>query len=239
MIMDFQRASVCMAAVPLLVVGQEVTVSSLPSNCLLATRAETNPSKIGEVDRKTCAGDVSHYAINVSVRRVSERLGLQTTSIKFSGCVRYRFEARPGNSSEFSATIFYPIRESKEISPTDLASISHELGHVVQLKQAGSTASLIKHLGSRDAEVGADFLAGVALAPLGITVTNLASNMDLAGQYVESFDDHGTPDLRTAAFRRGYYLLEPDRSSSAAQLHLKFQTVFLQELQNGMPRSPL
>lgn len=201
------------------------STSELPLDCLRSTKTVN----MEELDFQSCRGDPSNYDSNEILKSLSNILEINDVNIKFIGCKNYQYEIRYSSTPPAKATIYYPIRGNLEISSKDLVALAHELGHVAQLKQAGTQAALHSAIGEWETEVGADFLAGFSLAPLGVTVTQHSASDDLAGLYVSNFDDHGTPDTRTFAFRIGFYLSDRERERSAGELHIRFQTVMLKE----------
>lgn len=186
--------------------------------------------------RAACTADAGRYAPVSEVGAVIRALELEGVPIKFMACRDYGFSASSSVAgSSFSAIITYPAQRGVGIGKAQIAALAHELGHVVQLRQAGGLANLRVALPSVEREVGADFLAGYALRRMliGQNVSDFASSLDLPGQYVATDDDHGEPLLRTNAFRRGFYLIDRERPTSVPELHLRFQTVIINELLHG------
>lgn len=103
------------------------------------------------------------------------------------------------------------VRYPSTVKSNYLAPIAHELAHVVQMRNAGSLAALEPQKNSRRIELGADFLAGLAFnASLkSLDSGDFETNLQLAGSYKVETDDHGTPEHRSQAFRRGSNRKEP------------------------------
>ncbi|MBI3149221.1 MAG: hypothetical protein HYZ17_12000 [Betaproteobacteria bacterium] len=103
------------------------------------------------------------------------------------------------------------IRYPSQVGSNYLAPIVHELAHVVQMRDAGGLAVLNPRENSHRIELGADFLAGLAFnISLGhIGGGDFETNLELAGSYTVTVDDHGLPEHRTQAFLRGSNRKEP------------------------------
>lgn len=205
--------------------------AKLPDDCL--NGGATNGDRRG---RTSCTADARRYALASEVGAVIRALELEGVPIKFMACRAYGFSAASSPAgSPFSAIITYPAQGGVGIGKSQIAPLAHELGHIVQLRQAGGLAKLRIVLPSIEREVGADFLAGYALRRMliGQNVSDFASSLDLPGQYAPTDDDHGEPLLRTNAFRRGFYLIDREHPTSVPELHLRFQTVIINELLHG------
>jgi len=162
-----------------------------------------------------------------TIQRVIHELGLDSTKIVFQRCRNRGFSTSERRIGDLiSAYVTYPDRDGRGYQTTYVAPLTHELGHVAQIQDAGGMGKLLQLLKLRNVELGADFLAGLALhrAHPSDSVLAYVTNLDLRGDYEIAVDDHGKPLDRTDAFRRGYFrdgLVAHREGAQAA--HLAFQ----------------
>lgn len=147
-----------------------------------------------------CGDDLAQIGSDVKVRAVMRTFNILSTNVVFKSCRGGRFSARPDGDGEDRFLITYP----NPVGSNYLAPIVHELAHVVQMQVAGSREAL-RLENSRRIELGADFLAGLAFSK---TLTqedsdDFRTNLRLAGSYKIQTQDHGLPEHRDQAFRRG------------------------------------
>ncbi len=155
-----------------------------------------------------CINDVLKLGENRSVRGGEDYLGIAPQEVSFIGCSAAPFVTFPGHGlSSSKPTIYYPT--GGELSLDDyIAPLLHELGHVFQLKHAGSYEKLMTALDNsiERVELGADFIAGFGASHLGLEPRAFLINLSLFGSYNnQDSDNHGRPEDRTAAFREGYF----------------------------------
>lgn len=154
-----------------------------------------------------CGVDTKGIGADPNVLAVMRTFNIPTSVVVFQACPGGRFSAMPDGNDARRFLVRYPSNAKANY----LAPIVHELAHVVQMRHAGGLAALKPEENSRRIELGADFLAGLAY---NISLTHLNSgdfetNLQLAGSYEVETDDHGTPEHRTQAFRRGSNRKEP------------------------------
>lgn len=149
-------------------------------------------------------------ARDTRVVSVMKALDIEPSTVKFRGCPKAYFSAveaeAGGQRPHFVVT--YP----SEIGQRYLAPVVHELAHVMQMTRAAGLERLRATLSSIQIELGADFMVGYIFARnlTGTDREEFQHNLSLVGAYVEKWEDaHGTPEQRTAAFRRGVVNLYP------------------------------
>lgn len=203
------------------------TPLALPDGCLNAADASASLQ-----DRGSCGVAQQSIEHHPDVQALISAMSLDDVDIVFLECTRFGFSANSSRSGgKFRGIITYPSQPKGSINP-QVAPLAHELGHIVQLKQAGGLAKLKQLLPSVERELGADFLAGYALRRMltNQNVTDFSTSRDLPGQYATSTDDHGAPLLRTNAFRRGFYYSDRQPQSDIYSLHLLFQAKIITQL---------
>jgi len=175
---------------------------SIP-NCLFGTFTQG--------DEKTpiepCGADAKGIGKDPSVLAVMQTFNIPANVVTFQACPGGRFSAMPAGSDSQRFLVRYPSTAKANY----LAPIVHELAHVVQMRNAGSLAALMPTENSRRIELGADFLAGLAfnISLKHLNNGDFETNLQLAGSYKVEIDDHGWPEHRTQAFRRGSNRKEP------------------------------
>lgn len=175
---------------------------SIP-NCLYGTFTqgdETTPIQ-------PCGADVKGIGTDPNVLAVMRTFNIPTNVVVFQACPGGRFSAMPDGNDAKRFLVRYPSTAKANY----LAPIVHELAHVVQMREAGGLAALKPKENSRRLELGADFLAGLAfnMSLHQLNSGDFETNLQLAGSYKVETDDHGTPEQRTLAFRRGSNRKEP------------------------------
>jgi hypothetical protein len=207
-----------LALAPALIFGSPTRPADFP-NCLNGSSSKHpfHPNEHSE-----CKGDPLNEASNTTVRKDEEMLGISPEDVRFIGCAAAPFLTVPGSGLISSqATIYYPTQLSED---SYAAPLFHELGHVFQLKRAGSLAKLKSSLDNSNEriELGADFIAGLAANKLGLKPADFLINLALIGSYnIQDQDFHGTPANRTQAFRNGYFYDNND--SQIADSYADFQ----------------
>lgn len=206
-----------LALVPILICGASVRPSDFP-NCL---NGSSSPHPFHPNEQSDCKSDPLGVGNNTTVRKDEELLGIKPEDVRFIGCAAAPFLTVPGSGLISSqATVYYPTQLSED---SYAAPLFHELGHVYQLKHAGSYAKLRDTLGDSNEriELGADFIAGLAASKVGLKPADFLINLALIGSYnIQDQDFHGTPANRTQAFRNGYFY---DNASQIADSYADFQ----------------
>ena len=157
----------------------------------------SNAQSICQPDRL----DIRHQPQMIQAAR---GLDIDIETIRFQTCNSPSFNTAMVGSA---VTVNYPTAMP---FGKIVGALTHELGHVYQLRRAGSTANLLGELGnSRERiELGADFLAGFVFRNFvsGATRADFQTSVALVGDYDDAAGPgHGTPEERVAAFRTGYY----------------------------------
>lgn len=167
-----------------------------------------------------CTPDPYGIAREPEIVRTLESLGFQPGQVTFFGCVRGRFSTWKPDTREMLFRVNYPLGSSYRFQ-NYVGPISHELGHAIQLREAGSVRLLREGLGrdSSRIELGADFLAGLIFRR---QMTNMdqqgfEQSLDLLGNYRDgTLATHSTPEARTAAFRTGFHYRSTSRTPEEA-----------------------
>jgi hypothetical protein len=152
-----------------------------------------------------CHKDILDLSGDATVQRALDFLKLHTEKIVFTECSNFPFTTKmPKTSVPYQFEIDYPTIPQSELQ-TRVPPMLHELGHIYQLRLAGSPAGVFEahDNSSEKIELGADFLAGLTAQKLGIDPGPFERSLFLAGNYREN--DHGRAEDRSAAFRNGYY----------------------------------
>jgi hypothetical protein len=159
------------------------------------------------------------------LRAARDSFGLSDVRIVFRGCAAAAFTTRalPSASSARSYQITYP--SGLDAIDRYIAPITHELGHVVQMEAAGGPARLSQTITPLERELGADFLAGLALRnSIGDPRRSLfKENLNLTGNYCEAgADAHGSPEQRSGAFQTGFMFDYAAVGQDARRAHALF-----------------
>jgi hypothetical protein len=170
-------------------------------------------------DHAICVKDVLNFGDDKTVRADEKLLGITPQEVRFIGCSEAPFVTFPAlGLSDSSYTIYYPT--GVQLAHEDyLAPFLHEMGHVFQLKQAGSYPRLEAALDNslERIELGADFLAGIGADRLGLEPKAFLVNLSLFGSYNSSgVDYHGRPEDRAVAFRNGFFYQEKRTTITAS-----------------------
>jgi hypothetical protein len=171
--------------------------------------------------RDKCFRDELGFGQNKTVRKTEDLLGIRPTEIKFIGCSIAPFYTRVDRTEpELHFEILY---NSEMTQSGSLIAIMHELGHVYQLKQAGSRERLLEalHRDLQRVELGADYLAGLSVARLNMSEKETAVGLALVGSYVVRAGSHGLPHERSAAFNYGH--TDGKTNDSLGALYIEFQ----------------
>jgi hypothetical protein len=151
-------------------------------------------------------------------------LGLLADQIDFIGCATAPFLTQVISSvPPYRFRITYPTKGDPS-RREHIAPILHEIGHAYQLKPFGSKKKLLASLdGSIErAELGADFLAGLAAQRLKMNPGDFETNLSLMGSYhSKNSESHGRPEDRAMAFRYGWN--SPPRKSFDDSQYEDFQ----------------
>jgi hypothetical protein len=168
-----------------------------------------------------CSRDELGFSQAAAVRSVEGLFGLDPTEIRFVGCDIAPFYARIDRTEP--KLHFEILYNSKADQSGVVIAIFHEIGHVYQLKQAGSHQRLLMslHQDLQRAELGADYLAGIAIGRLHMDEKQFAVGLALVGSYAHQSTPHGLPHERSAAFNYGNTDAKTDQSLGA--LYSDFQ----------------
>jgi hypothetical protein len=162
-------------------------------------------------DEKTpvapCGVDTLGIGADTDVLAVMRAFDIPKGVVAFEACPGGRFSAMPGDGEGKRYLVRYP----SHVKANYLSPVVHELAHVVQMRSAGGLAALNLKESTRRIELGADFLAGLAfnIALKRLNYSDFETNLQLAGSYNVVADDHGAPEDRAQAFRRGATRKDP------------------------------
>ncbi|UED34239.1 hypothetical protein [Rhizobium ruizarguesonis] len=179
-----------------------------------------------------CPDDSLDIASSDYVRKAIDFLSLNDVLITFVGCPEAAFKTGGGFKDRVTKKkkflIQYPTTVSGENLRSEeyIAPIVHEIGHVYQIKAAGSPGELKQGSCSERIELGADFLAGFVFAN-GLGVANkkdFQESLRLLGDYSDDPAwSHSIPEDRTAAFRSGYYMVQKRKIHQLDDAYTIFQ----------------
>jgi hypothetical protein len=153
--------------------------------------------------RDKCFRDELGFANVAAIQNAEKLFGLSPGEIAFVGCDIAPFSVRIDRSEpELHFEILYNSTLEKNASSV---AILHELGHIYQLKQAGSYESLLSsaHQDLERVELGADYLSGLAIARLEMSEKDVDVGLALVGSYTIHSAPHGLPHERSASFNYG------------------------------------
>jgi hypothetical protein len=168
-----------------------------------------SPNQFNPTDHPDCSKDPLDLSNDKAVRNGEALLDITPQEIRFIGCEPAPFVTFPAVGLNSKFTIYYPtgiqLAHDKYVAP-----LLHEMGHVFQLKQAGSYKKLKASLDDsiERIELGADFIAGLGANRLDLEPNTFLINLNLVGGYSKGAQDHGRPEDRAAAFRNGYFYQE-------------------------------
>jgi hypothetical protein len=185
----------------------------------LNSRDNEKPFELSQ--HRECKDDKAKLSEYHEVVGTEKMLGLASDQITFIGCAAAPFRTRMVDlEPPFHFEILYTFNPSFT-SQDYVAPTLHEIGHIYQLKKAGSTNKLLDSPIER-LELGADFLAGLAAGRLGFKNPLLFERtLSLVGSYVAKSDSHSTPENRTKSFRYGFFYRSLD--STIDPIYADFQ----------------
>jgi hypothetical protein len=161
-----------------------------------------------DVTKHDCKNDPMNVSKDPSLLRTEQMLGLTPGEITFIGCDSAPFAASMtviDPPAHFQ--ILYRSQSGSGLSYY-LTPILHEMGHIYQLKNAGSPQRLSEalHRSVERAELGADFLGGVAAQMLELNPDAAQKSIFLVGSDSSGeLGSHGKAKERASAFRMGYF----------------------------------
>jgi hypothetical protein len=204
--------------------------SSVFPDCLNVS-SPRNPFR--PTDHDECSKDALNFGDDKTVHDDEKLLDITPQEVRFIGCAAAPFVTFPAfglSNSRYS--IYYPT--GVQLAHDDyLAPLLHEMGHVFQLKQAGSYAGLKASLDDsiERIELGADFIAGIGANRLGVEPKLFLINLSLVSSYNRSDSDyHGRPEDRAVAFRNGYFYQE--KQATIANSYADFQDNLFAQIKN-------
>jgi hypothetical protein len=170
-------------------------------DCLNLMPQEKPFSLVAHQDK--CFRDELSFSNATDVRNAENLLGISASEIHFVGCDIAPFYARVDRTEP--RLHFEIVYNSKLDFNASMVAILHEIGHVYQLKQAGSQESLLSSAKQNleRIELGADYLSGLAIGRLGLSEKNFEVGLALVGSYEVHSGPHGLPHERSAAFNYG------------------------------------
>ena len=171
--------------------------------------------------RDKCFRDQLDFSNSAAVQNTEKLFGLSTGEIGFVGCDIAPFSTRIDRSEpELHFQILYNSALDRSASTI---AILHELGHIYQLKQAGSHEGLLSsvHQDLERVELGADYLSGLAIARLHMNEKDFDVGLALVGSYVIHSAPHGLPHERSASFNYG--VTDGKTGNSVNSLYAEFQ----------------
>jgi hypothetical protein len=158
--------------------------------------------------------------LDKSVKTASSLLRIDHARITFIGCKNSPYLVWELDEADSYALRYPDTKDQAHIGP-----IVHELAHLHQFKLHDGLSGLRRaHPDSRRIELAADFMAGVIFQKM----TSVDSSAYLHGLSVmglyreENFHAHGSPEERTAAFRRGLHFKFSDDVTNLDQASLYF-----------------
>lgn len=171
---------------------------------LVGIIASTSLAAPGSHAQSFCLPDHLDIKQQPQMIQAAGGLGIDIEAIRFQACNSPSFNTAMVGGA---VTINYPTAMP---FGKIVGALTHELGHVYQLRKAGGLANLMRDLGnSRERiELGADFLAGFLFRNFvtGSSRADFQTSVSLVGDYDDAAGPgHGTPEDRIAAFRTGYY----------------------------------
>jgi hypothetical protein len=185
-----------------------------------------------EAEQK-CVDDPLRMESSEHVKGAIRFLSLDDVIITFVGCPEAKFKT--GGGFKVRATkkkkflIQYPtIVSGKRLGADEyIAPIVHEIGHVYQIKLAGSLGELKSGPCSERIELGADFLAGFVFSNgLGLADKKaFQESLLLLGDYSDDPTSHGQPADRTSSFRSGYFMAKKRKIRHLDDAYTIFQDI--------------
>jgi hypothetical protein len=150
-----------------------------------------------------CFRDELNFSNAKNVHDAEELLGISASEIRFVGCDIAPFYARVDRTEP--RLHFEIVYNSTVDQSASMVAILHEIGHVYQLKRAGSQADLLSSAKQdlERVELGADYLAGLAIGRMKVSEKDLEVGLALVGSYEVHSGPHGLPHERSASFNFG------------------------------------
>ncbi len=167
--------------------------------CLHVVSADGKKATVAQ-----CQGDTDSVASDANVQRALEALSIESGAVRFVGCEDGDFSTSEDDREPGKFVVTYPSKLQVPI----LAAITHELGHVYQIRHVGNLHTLLTKSNIRRIELGADFIAGYVYSMKfkDRSAKDFQQSLLLVGKYVDAAEDaHGSPPMRTAAFRYGLF----------------------------------
>jgi hypothetical protein len=212
---------VCGCLVPLFAADPGKARSPVFPDCL---NLSPSTDQFRPTDHPDCSKDALDLGNDKAVHDGETLLNLAPREVSFIGCEAAPFVTFPAAGPNSKFRIYYPtgvqLAHDKYVAP-----LLHEMGHVFQLKQAGSYANLKASLDDsiERIELGADFIAGFGANHLGLEPNAFLINLKLVGNYNNNdLESHGRPEDRVFAFRNGYFY-EEGQPSTVADSYADFQ----------------
>jgi hypothetical protein len=217
-------------SIALLLTTFHVFTGSLMAQASNRDRACLYSTKVGGkvIQAAPCRGeDPLRFAKDADLAGVIRAFGIRPESIEFTGCDGGVFSTAVAQfNGSSNAANRYLITYPSGAKNGFLAPITHELAHVVQIEIAGGLERLQDSLESKRIELGADFLTGIVFshALKGAGLGEFQNNLSLMGLYRDSsIEAHGTPNQRTAAFRRGVFFNFADVNENFRRASQEFE----------------
>ncbi len=150
-----------------------------------------------------CFRDELNFSNVTDLHNAEELLGISASEIRFVGCDIAPFYARVDRTEP--RLHFEIVYNSTLDRSASMIAILHEIGHVYQLKRAGSQQGLLSSAKQdlERVELGADYLSGLAIGRLHLSEKNFEVGLALVGSYEVHSGPHGFPHERSASFNYG------------------------------------
>jgi len=150
-----------------------------------------------------CFRDELNFSNVTDLQNAENLFGISASEIKFVGCDIAPFYARVDRTEP--RLHFEIVYNSTLDRSAATIAILHEIGHVYQLKRAGSQDGLLSSANQdlERVELGADYLSGLAIGRLHLSEKNFEVGLALVGSYEVHSGPHGFPHERSASFNYG------------------------------------
>lgn len=173
---------------------------AITDDCLFANPVDPHIAE-------SCSMDPLQLGSSVALTKAMKGMDVDTTEVYFVGCRHGAFTTSilPLAHTKLKYRIVYRIIAGADPS-VYIAPLTHEIAHVLQLRQAGDLPRLRATMSSERIELGADFLAGYAFRKYmnGVSRNEFQHNLTLVGTY-RAGTGYGSPEDRLQAFRIGYF----------------------------------
>lgn len=225
----YSLAAFSCLALPL-AIGMNNSQNPIFPDCLNASPQKSRFQPAAHIE---CSKDALSFGDSKVIQDDEKLLDINPREVRFIGCAAAPFVTFPAFGLSNSApTIYYPT--GVQLAQGDyLAPLLHELGHVFQLKQAGSYEKLKSTAGgsTERIELGADFLAGAAAGRLGLEPKSFLLNLSLVTDYNNGDPNYyGRPEDRAAAFRYGFF--DPEKQRPFADAYADFQDNLIAQIKH-------